>query len=208
VGSSPCVEIERVPEPPRQRHLDDHEIKAFWNKLETADATDYIKTGLKLLLVTGQRRGELAHAQWHHVDLVKGEWFLPHTKNGTTHRVPLSSLAVELLTSLKKQTRESKWVLPSPRVQPEDKPLIERALSRAVRHDAKHFELEHFTPYDLRRTFVTKLNALGTERATVESVVNHLAPKMERTYNNYDYWPEMVVAMELWGDELKRITEH
>ena len=212
LDSTPCILVEREKEEPRKRRLDDAEIKTFWNKLETASATDYIKTGLRLLLVTGQRRGELAHAEWRHVDLVKGEWFMPMTKNGHPHRIPLSSLAIELFTRLKEQTRESLWVLPSPRVHPDDKPVTDRALSRAVRNNQSHFGLERFTPHDLRRTFVTKLNGIKLDgikidRATVEHVVNHLAPKIDRIYNQYDYWDEMTTALEAWADELKRITE-
>ncbi len=206
VDASPAVGIARLPEPTRKRTLKDDEIKTFWSRLESADATDYIKTGLRILLVTGQRRGELSHAEWQHIDLVKGEWFMPRTKNGATHRLPLSHLAIELFTTLKQQTRDSKWVLPSPRVEPEDQPITERAMTRAMANNREHFGLEHFTPHDLRRTFVTKLNSLKIDRAIVERAVNHLQPLIIRIYDQNDYWDEVAAAMETWADELKRIT--
>ena len=206
VDASPAVGIAQLPEPTRKRILKDEEIKTFWNRLETAKMSDYLKTALKLLLVTGQRRGELSHAEWEHIDLVKCEWFMPITKNGETHRLPLSNLAIELFTTLKQQTRDSKWVLPSPRIEPDDQPITDRAMTRAMANNREHFGLEHFTPHDLRRTFVTKLNSLKIDRAIVERAVNHLQPLIIRIYDHHDYWDEVAEAMETWADELKRIT--
>jgi len=213
IDQSPCIGIDRVKEATRERWLYDFEICIFWFKLNNAGMSEYLKTGLKLLLVTGQRRGELSSALWKNVDLDKAEWYLPDTKNGQEHLVPLSSLAIELFKQLKEQTRDSAYVLPSPHLHIKgpntpviDKPVTDRALTRALANNRDYFELEHFTVHDLRRTMVTKMNELKIDSKIVERVVNHLPPKIERTYNHYDYFPEKKVALEIWADNLKQIS--
>jgi len=214
IDQSPCIGIDRVKESTRERWLYDFEICVFWYKLKDAAMSEYLKTGLKLLLVTGQRRGELSSALWKNVNLDKAQWYLPNTKNGQEHLVPLSSLAIELFKELKEQTRESDFVLPSPHLHIKgpntpvtDKPVTDRALTRALANNRDYFELEHFTVHDLRRTMVTKMNELRIDSKIVERVVNHLPPKIERTYNHYDYFSEKQSASEVWADELKRITD-
>jgi integrase len=94
-----------------------------------------VAIGLKLLLVTGPRRGELLKARWSDIDLDKKLWTIPeaHLKTAKkrrkkadgadeenrrekAHRVPLSELAIELLRELKdeqtEQNRDSAYVFP------------------------------------------------------------------------------------------------
>jgi integrase len=203
-----------VEEAPRERRLEDHEIPIFWSKIKDATMSDYMKTALKLLLVTGQRRGELAHARWEHIDLKGAEWYMPETKNGTDHTVPLSVMAVELFKRLRKETRESAYALPSPHLQIkssrtpiEDKPIAKRSLTRALAKNREHFGLDHFTVHDLRRTVVTRMSKLKIDQRTIDEVINHLPPKIVRTYGRHDYAPEKKEALEIWEAELERLTE-
>jgi integrase len=213
ISSSPAIGIDRIKEKPRDRYLYDFEICIFHHKLKDAAMSNYLKTALLILLVTGQRRGELAFAKWENVDLVKKQWFIPETKNGHDHLLPLSDYAVELFEQLKNQTRPSAYVLPSPHLQIqktgtslEDKPVTDRSLTRALANNRDYFEMEHFTVHDLRRTAVTKMNSLGIDSRIVERVVNHLPPKLERTYNLHDYFEQKREALGLWAFEIKRIT--
>src|SRR5687767_2790467 len=58
----------------------------------------------KLLLLTGQRRGEVASMRWADLDLDKGVWTLSSeaTKAGRAHEVPLSRQALDIIQSLPK----------------------------------------------------------------------------------------------------------
>src|SRR5262249_43345457 len=69
---------------------------------------------IRLLLLTGARRGEVLRARWDQFDLLEGGWTKPsaHTKQRKEHRAPLSSAARQLLVELKVNS-ESEWVLPS-----------------------------------------------------------------------------------------------
>jgi len=75
----------------RERNLSFKEIKDFWAKIEEFPTYKSVPIALKLLLVTAQRRGEIAAAEWSHIDLrAKKLWTIPaaNSKNGKEHLVP------------------------------------------------------------------------------------------------------------------------
>ena len=89
----------------RDRVLTDAEIPLVWHG---ADALGYAFGPLvKLLLLTGQRRSEVAGMSWGEVDLEKKEWVIPsgRSKSQREHSVPLSSLAMEILEALPRFTQ-------------------------------------------------------------------------------------------------------
>jgi Phage integrase family len=57
---------------------------------------------IELLILTGQRRSEVAEMRWSEVDFERAVWTIPSTrsKNGQSHEVPLSPSTVSLLRSL------------------------------------------------------------------------------------------------------------
>jgi integrase len=89
----------RGPEPlkARERILTDAEIKAFWQG--ASEQSWPFENVFKLLLLTGQRREEVAGARWRELDLDAGAWTIAkeRTKNGRTHRLDLSPQAIRLL---------------------------------------------------------------------------------------------------------------
>ncbi len=88
VEQSPCVGIRQYKERSRDRVLDEEEIRAFWETVDDIVALPGVRIALKLLLLTGQRRGELVGARWLEFS-DSGWWEIPseRTKNGRTHRV-------------------------------------------------------------------------------------------------------------------------
>jgi integrase len=85
---------------PRQRILDDNELRAFWRASEQL-AYPFGEL-YRLLLLTGVRLREGADARWREFDLGKGLWTIPpeRFKSDATHIVPLSRAALELLNGL------------------------------------------------------------------------------------------------------------
>ena len=75
----------------RDRALDDDEIRLFWGACEGLGWP--FGPLLKLLLLTGQRRGEVAGVCWSEIDLDKQTWTLPRerAKNDKEHTVHLSN---------------------------------------------------------------------------------------------------------------------
>ena len=81
----------------RDRVLTPAELADVWHSCEE---TDYGRV-VKLLLLTGQRRNEIANLLWSEIDFDKREIELPHdrTKNGYPHVVPISDQTMDVLQS-------------------------------------------------------------------------------------------------------------
>ena len=56
-----------------------------------------------LAIETGMRRSEIASIEWEHINLSKRTLLIPITKNGEAREVPLSSIALDLIRSLKRE---------------------------------------------------------------------------------------------------------
>lgn len=218
IPASPLVSIERPggTEASRTRALSADEIRALWSKLDTADMAEPTKLALKLLLVTGQRRGEITLAEWSHFDLDAKLWTIPvdllkssHSRraNVQPHVVPLSEPAIDLLNRLREITGRGRYALPAHASSRHTKPYSTGVLTRAVRQNEKHFAIPHFTPHDLRRTCRTGLSQLKVAPHIAERVLNHAPPKMEGTYDMYEYLEEKRLALELWATHLTAIVE-
>lgn len=223
VEVSPCYGISNpTKERSRERVLSEGEIKALW---EATDLEGRTKTGkkllttakrtrlaLRLILVTAQRPGEVAGAAWTEFDPDWEEsespfWTIPseRTKNGRTHRVPLSPLAVSLLKEARKLASKSKWVFPSPR--DAAKAVSGGSLSHAL-GKAGHFKVAHFTPHDLRRTAGTNITGeqCGISRFVLERVLNHTDPSVTAVYDRYAYDREKRQALNAWAQVLEALT--
>jgi hypothetical protein len=93
--ANPCRDAWKPPKPPsRDRVLSDIEIKALWNA--SLEESAPFGPGIRLLLLTLQRRDEVFSADLSEFDLDKAIWTIPaaRAKNGVAHIVPLSSLAL------------------------------------------------------------------------------------------------------------------
>jgi hypothetical protein len=103
---NPCHGIERHKTTSRERVLSDSELRLFWQAFGRAGLAG---TALRLMLLTGQRPGEVGRMRAEHI--VDGWWELPGkpvealgwlgTKNGANHRVWLPEPAQALLADRK-----------------------------------------------------------------------------------------------------------
>jgi len=206
LDKSPCVLIEKpFKEKPRKRVLREEEITIFWKCLEKANMTDKIKLVLRLLLITGQRRGEVVNAEWCEVDLIKGWWTIPasKTKNGRLHRVPLSNPALKILESVKILSGDSAYLFPSPLG---DSHVTERSVSRAVRNNEVLFNIPHFTPHDLRRTVASTMPEINIPQFIVSKILNHVEGGItDKVYDHYAYDKEKKGALTKWGKKVEKI---
>jgi hypothetical protein len=89
---NPVKGIERNPEQPRQRYFSGDELRRLIDALAT-HSSQAAANAIRLLLLTGARRGEVLGATWDQFDLEAGIWTKPssHTKQKREHRVPLSA---------------------------------------------------------------------------------------------------------------------
>lgn len=216
IPASPMAGVERPggEERPRERVLTEDEVCAFWTKLDTADMANPTKLALKLLLATGQRRGEITRAQWSHFDLDAKLWTIPvellktsHARRSSPepHSVPLPELALELLTQLKALSGSGAYVLPAHASKKRTGHYSDGVLTRAVRQNADHFGIDHFTPHDLRRTAASFMTKLKVPRLHVEKVLNHSTGDIAEVYDRHDYLAEKRDALNKWGAHLSAV---
>ena len=106
-------------------------------------------------------------ARWEHVDLERGVWLIPTSKNGKARRVPLSQPALGLVESLPRFT-DCAWLLPNPDTL---KPFV--SIKRAwmtAREEAKLFGLRRD---DLRRSFASFAINAGADLYSVGKLLGH-----------------------------------
>ena len=103
-ADNPCRGIERNHEECRSRYLTGDELARLSGAL--AEHSHQVSANaVRLVILTGARRGEVLAAEWSQFDLAAGLWTKPssHTKQRREHRVPLSAPALQLLTAIKEQ---------------------------------------------------------------------------------------------------------
>lgn len=197
---------------PRERVLSLIEINRLWGAIENARLDASAAAALKLLILTGQRRGELLQAKWDHIDLEEGRWSLPAitTKSRRGHTVYLSDAAVELLREQQAVTGELEYVFESKRAS--GQPIGDASLTTAIarlqgRKLAKQnmkaplADMPRFSVHDLRRSMATGLlEHCGTAPHVVEQMLNHKpTDRLIETYQRHDYAKEQRIAWQSWG---------
>jgi integrase len=196
VTANPCVGIERpAKEQSRDRILDDKELRKVWL---AADKLGHPYAGIvKLLILTGQRRNEIAGLHWAEVDIDESVLHLPaaRTKNGLAHDVPLSAPAQAVVADL-------------PRIVDADLVFtIKRqritGFSRMKERLDAASGVTDWTLHDLRRTVASGLQRLGVRLEVTEAVLNHKSGStagIVGVYQRHDYATEKADALARWGD--------
>ena len=223
VDSSPAVAIRRLEERSRDRFLTVEEIRSFWNKLDSAEMTESVRLALRFLLLTGQRRAEVAGAATAEIDRDKLLWALPadRSKNGRENLIPLPALAAGLvgradaLRVRPKPVREkrkgcdpydptpSPWLFPSWRL---GRSLEPAALTRALNRNRTILGIGDATVHDLRRTFATWHGELGTAPEVLSALLNHAPTNITgQVYNRASNIEPRRRAMEIWCAWLDRV---
>ena len=139
------------------------------------------------------------------VDLYTGWWTIPaiKAKNNQTHRVPLSSLALELLAEVKKLSGYSRFLFPA---KVKDTHITGASIDHAVRR-SKMNNIVPWTPHDLRRTASSKMTSLGISRLVVSKILNHSeSGSVTAIYDRHSYDQEKKLALESWAQKLKDIV--
>ena len=215
IGASP---IANVPAPSakksRDRVLTDEELRDVW---EAAGALGYPHGPfLRLLILTAQRRGEVAGMRWGDVDLERAIWTLPaeQTKSGRRHDVPLSAAALDILKALPRF--EGPYVFTSG---DGTKPInsfskLAVALDAAItklRNEAGETEpMASHTLHDFRRSAATAMARAGVAVHVLSAVLNHSAGSSQgvlAVYNRHRYVEERRAALEDWGREVLRLAK-
>ena len=193
------------PKPPtaRARVLTDAEVKAVW---EASDEVGFpFGRVVQLLMLTGQRRDEVAGMRWSELNDDFSVWDIPpsRTKNKLPHVVPLPPLAREIIASVPRVVGSDLVFTTSGRT-----PISGFSKFKS-RLDAEMDASQHWQIHDLRRTAVTKMADLGVLPHVVEAIVNHVSGHkggVAGIYNRAVYMPERTAALELWAERVSTIV--
>jgi integrase len=214
ISASPC---EGVAAPSsergraRERVLSDDELRIVW---KAADSIGWpFGPIVKLLLLTGARRDEVAQMEWRELDLERALWTLPasRSKNRREHAIPLSDTAIDVLRSLPRIERSAFVFTTSGRTPvsgfSKAKPALDRAMAELSGEGAS--AIPDWVLHDLRRTVATNLQRLGVRLEVTEAVLNHVSGSragVVGVYQRHTWADEKRAALTAWAKRVEEIV--
>ena len=201
LSSSPAANL-AVPnkETSRERVLTDAELRRVW---QAAEAIGFpYGTILQLLILTGQRRGEVTGMMWSELDLEAATWSLPRerVKNNRQHEVPLSHQALAILKQVPRIGARHVFSLNG------SGPYS--GFKRKARLD-QLAGVHGWTVHDLRRTVATGLQRLGIRLEVTEATLNHASGSrggIVGIYQRHEYADEKRIALQQWADYVEDLS--
>ena len=203
---SPCEKVKAPSaERSRDRVLSDDEVRALW---AGCDAIGWPFGALfRVLLLTGQRRDEVANLRWSELDLDTGLWTLPRerAKNDQVHTVPLSAPVLAILRGL---PRVGDFVFSTNGRTPvagfsKAKDRIDRVMAGTGP------ALPHWVLHDLRRTAASGMARLGITLPAIEKVLNHTSGSfggIVGVYQRHSFADEKRHALDAFAAFVERLV--
>ena len=186
----------------RDRVLEDAELGAIWAASNQAPFP--FGVFVRMLVLTGQRRGEVAGMRWPDVDLNSAAWSLPaaQTKAKRAHVVPLSPSALALLHSIPRTSSE--YVFPA-----RGKSVAMTGFNKRKKQIDSLSGVTAWTLHDIRRTVASGLARLKTPPHVVERILNHTTGTLggvAGVYNRFAYLDAMREALGTWAKHVEKVT--
>lgn len=213
IEHSPCAAMRPLTRATtRDRVLDERELALIWN---AAVRTDYpFGQIVQLLILTGQRRGEIAALKWDWIDRDKKTIALPAnlTKNKRHHLLPYAEQVETVLGSM---PQLGEYLFPARFEVKQGKPATvfngwgkcKARLDQLVELENNGVALIPWTLHDLRRTTATGLAKLDTPPHVIERILNHVSGSfagVAGVYNRHRYLDEMRIAVQKWNDFIRK----
>lgn len=201
----------------RDRVLEADEIARLW-KAANHTALPY-GPFYKLLILTLQRRDEVAGMQWCELDNRDKTWIIPgrRTKNGKEHLVHLSPLAWSIIEDLAAKApviAEGRFAYPfvfpaTPTTYISGFSVAKQTIDETI-EEIFGSSLEPWRLHDLRRTGATGLASLGVPPHIVERILNHISAKdvggLTGIYQRFQYAEERKQALLKWSSYVERLA--
>ncbi|MGV3548976.1 tyrosine-type recombinase/integrase [Rhizobium sp.] len=190
---------------PRQRVLKESEIAAFW---QASGEMGYPYGPLfQILLLTGQRKNELAGARWSEFDLVSRTLTIPpeRYKSDAAHVVPLSDEVLQILASLPRWPEgDHLFSTTSGRVPVNGFSKAKQRLDAGmnVRLGTKPAS---FVIHDIRRTVRTGLAQAKVPEHIAELVIGHARRGLAGVYDRHSYLDERRSALRDWASRVAQL---
>jgi integrase len=184
----------------RDRVLADGELVALWRALE--EEPDPFARAIRLMILTGARRGEVMAMTWAELDKSRTVWTLPaaRSKNKLSHQVPLSQQARDLLPP-----PAGSYVFSTDG----GRTFVQGFGKLKYRLDARLKFAEPWRFHDIRRTVVTGMAEIGIQPHIIEAVVNHVSGHkggIAGVYNKAEYAEPKRIALERWAAHVEAVV--
>jgi integrase len=210
---SPCAGVvPQVEETRRDRKLTDDEIRWLWVACD--EIGQPFGHAVKLLLLTGQRRGEVGEMTDREIDRDNRMWTIPRerAKNDETHEVPLSDATFAVIDSVKRIEGKAGYLFTTTGVSPVSgwskvKAQIDGFMTEAASKQGK--ELSPWRLHDLRRTAASGMQRIGVQLPVIEKCLNHLSGSFAGivgVYQTHEFAAEKRAALDAWAREIERIV--
>jgi integrase len=205
IAVSPCAGVKPPTlERARDRMLSDAELKLVW---QAAGELGFPFGPLvRLLILTGQRRDEVAGMKWDEVDFERRLWVLPRerTKAARPHEVPLSNAALDVLNV--PHHAGSPFVFTTNGASAvSGYSKAKRRLDALLPPDMPSWRL-----HDLRRTFASGAARLGVNLPVIEKILNHVSGSFAGVvgvYQLHDFAAEKRAVLEAWGSFVTALVD-
>lgn len=186
LAASPVPSM-RYSAPSRTRVLTDEELRAVWHRAEEVGYP--YGTIIKLLILTGQRRGEIAglRRSWITDDAIT--FPAGFTKNKREHKIPIGPLTKDIIAAIPGTTD---LLFPARGAEKQQLPF--NGWSKSKAEFDKPLGIPEWTLHDLRRTYSSNLAKLGVPIHVTERLLNHVSGTISgvaAVYNRHSYWEEM-----------------
>lgn len=202
IETSPAIYIAKpAKENPRDRVLSDDELYKIW--VQTEKMGYPFGNILQILILTGQRKSEVAEMRWGELDLKNKVWVIPkeRSKNGNSHSVPLTQPVIDILESVPRFLH-SEFVFTTTGRSPVS------GFGKTKKRLDTVTGISDWIIHDLRRTAASGMARLKVPPHVVEKVLNHISgtfSSVTGVYNRYGYEDEKRDALETWNSFIKEL---
>jgi len=202
----------------RERVLSDEEIKYLWTAIDQGGGSDSTQRALKLMLLTGQRNGEVCGMHRREIQIGIGKprcleckccglWTIPKERRqgnkGGEHRIYLSPQAMKLIGDRKG------FIFPG---DSDNSSISANSVNHHVRRSVQatgktpYYGLPRWTPHDLRRTCGTGIRRCGGSRDDMDLILGHVVGGVTGVYDRHTGEAEKERWLTVWGEYIQQIT--
>jgi len=215
LSASP-MDLMEAPQPPkaRDRWLNDEDLVRVW---DASHSLGYpFGPMIRLLILTGARRNEVAELPWKELDRAASLWSLPasRAKNREASDIPIAGLALSELDNVAERSTGSDWpksglvFTTTGRTPVSGFSRAKQRLDKLIAEQGGDDGIDDWNLHDLRRTLATGMQRLGVRFEVTEAILNHKSGSragVAGIYQRHHWGPEKSAALQAWSDHIERL---
>ena len=204
IAVSPCVGIKPpIEENSRDRVLDDEELKLVWRAADNLGPPFGLV--VQLLILTGQRRGEVVNMEWGEINIEKRLWSLPRerVKNDRAHDVPLAPQVFDVLRHVPRISGRFIFSING------ENPINGFGKNKDRLDALLPSDMAAWIIHDLRRSVASGMAKLGVSLPVIEKILNHVSGSFSgivAVYQRHDFADEKRKALEAWANHVAAVV--